>query len=108
MNIGKLDRRITIQAKTTTRDASEGGTVDTWADVVTVWAEKLDVGGSKGFRGGALRPETDTVFTIRHRSDVTALHRITYQGAIYGIVSVAEIGRREGLTIQTKTEDVHT
>lgn len=105
MNIGKLDRQIVIQRKTTTRD-SEGGAVETWADYRTVWAEKLDVGGSKGFRGGALRPETETVFTVRWNANFTQLDRIVYRSTNYSILSIAEIGRKEGLAIQARTEAV--
>jgi SPP1 family predicted phage head-tail adaptor len=105
MNIGKLDRQIVIQRKTTTRD-SEGAVVETWADYRTVSAEKLDVGGAKGFRGGALRPETETVFTVRYNANFTALDRIVYRGVNYSILAIAEIDRREGLRIQTRTEAV--
>jgi SPP1 family predicted phage head-tail adaptor len=105
MNIGELDRQIVIQRNTPTADA-EFGNVDSWADLRTVWAEKLDVGGSKGFRGGALRPETETVFTIRYTENLSALDRIVYRGVNYSITGIAEIGRKEGLTIQAKTEAV--
>ena len=38
----------------------------------TVWAKKEDAGGSKAFRAGAFRPETDTVFTIYYTENLTA------------------------------------
>lgn len=34
---GQLRHRITLQVSTTTRD-DYGGTIQTWADVATVWA----------------------------------------------------------------------
>lgn len=108
MSIGKKDRQIVIQRKTTTRDASNGSTVETWADYRTVWAEKQDVGGGKPFRAGALRPETEAVFTIWYNENITPLDRISYRGVKYSILSIAEVGRKVECVIQTRTEAVQS
>ena len=49
MKAGKLDRRITIQQRTTTQDNS-GRPATVWADLVTVWAEVQDMLPSRGER----------------------------------------------------------
>jgi SPP1 family predicted phage head-tail adaptor len=107
MNIGRLDRQIVIQRKTTTKD-SEGGPVETWADLRTIWAGKEDRGGSKAFLAGAYRPETDSVFTIRYTENLTEADRIVYRGKNYSIISIGEIDRKGGLIVQTKTEAVQS
>jgi SPP1 family predicted phage head-tail adaptor len=103
--IGKLDRQIVIQRNTPTRD-SEGGLVDSWANLRTIWASKEDRGGGKSFRAGAYRPETDTVFTIYYTENLTEQDRIVYRSKNYSILSIGEIGRKEGLIVQTTTEVV--
>ena len=97
-----LDRRITIQVKTTTRDDA-GGEVTTWADALRVCAAKADQGGREFRAAGTLLAETTTVFTIRHFRGLGALtHRISYDGTSYDILSVGEIGRRDGMIVQAK------
>ena len=39
------------------------------------------------------------IFTIRYRSEVTTKHRISYDGDIYHITGITEIGRKEGQRI---------
>ena len=106
MNIGRMDRRITIQRKTVTRDAN-GSEVPTWADWKTVWASKAD-SGSREFRSaGALFAETTTLFGIRYLAGLTGQDRIVYRGVNYDIVGApAEVKRLEEMLIQAKTEAV--
>ena len=56
MEIGKLNRRVTIQQLVSGQDAA-GHPVQTWTDVATVWA---NVAGDTGLR------------TIKNAGDVTA------------------------------------
>ena len=56
MEIGKLNRRVTIQQLVSGQDAA-GQPVQTWTDVATVWA---NVAGDTGLR------------TIKNAGDVTA------------------------------------
>lgn len=102
MNIGKLDRRITLQALTVTRDSWNHPT-ESWEDVATVWATKSP--------RRALEPtEADQVVAlelvdwyIRHRGDVQAgTTRLLEGGAVYDIRGVQEIGRAQGLRLVTE------
>lgn len=97
MRAGRLDRLITIQAATETKD-SFGAVTQTWADEASVWANVKPLKGEEYTASDAVNARRITVFIIRHRT-VTTLHRISYNGDIYDIVSVVEIGRREGLEI---------
>lgn len=94
MNPGKLDRRITIQAPTFTRDAL-GGANTTYSDYRTVWAQKQDVGGTEVASGEALRSSATTIFTVYFINELTTAHRILYGGIAHNILAIRELGRRE-------------
>jgi SPP1 family predicted phage head-tail adaptor len=103
MRAGKLDRRITIQRATETRDGFNNVTL-TWPGTViaTVWASKEDVRDSERFSSQEVGAEITTRFQIRWSSDVENVNpkdRVVYDGRPYDIVAVKEIGRREGLEI---------
>lgn len=98
MLAGKLDRRIDLLATTQDVDAM-GGPTKTTAVLATVWAEKRNLRGRERFAAAAISAEIDTVFRIRYRDDVTPVDAISCDGRTYDVVSVAEIGRREGLEI---------
>jgi SPP1 family predicted phage head-tail adaptor len=101
-NPGLLDRKITIQVKTVTRDA-EGGPVETWADEATRYAQKIDQGGREFRSAGVVNSEVTTLFRMRYYGGLTAQHRIVYSGVTYEIVSVNEgAGRLDETLVQAK------
>lgn len=101
INSGSLDRRIVIQALTVTQD-DFGGAVEAWATLATVWAQWLPGAGSERFTAASVYAEAQGRFRTRWRSDVTTLHRVTWDGKEWDILDVVEIGRREGLEIKVK------
>lgn len=101
LKAGRLDRLATIRAKTLANDDA-GQPIETWADVATVWTEKTDLRGREFFAAQANNAEIETRFRIRWRTGVTPENRIVFEGRDYEILSVAEIGRREGLEIMAK------
>jgi SPP1 family predicted phage head-tail adaptor len=102
MMASALDLRIVIQAKTSAQDESFGGAVETWEDVVTVWAQYLPGGGNERFAAAQVYAETQARFRLRWRDDVTVQNRITFEGKTYDILAVDEIGRRHGLELKVK------
>ena len=86
---GSLDRRITIQQNTTTRDAA-GQPIDSWADLATVWAEVIPVGGSEIFQAKQTGAEAVAKFRIRYRGDILRKMRVVYDSDNYDIADVAE------------------
>lgn len=98
---GKLDRRITIQARTTTRGTA-GSAVVSYADEATIWAERVDLTGGKLRASAALRADASQVFRIRYRPTLTEQHRIRYNGRSYDILQIDEEGRREGMLVQAR------
>lgn len=102
MRAGKLDRRITLRAKSTTKN-SFGEDVVTWTDVATVWAEWLPKGGSERWASQRVIDTADGAFQIRYRSDVDALDEVLFDGAQYRVLGQPqELGRRQALLIQVQ------
>ncbi len=93
-NPGRLDRRIVIEQSTPAQDSS-GQPVESWAELATVWAEVVPVGGSEIFQAKQFGAETVKKFRIRWRGDVTAKMRVVYDSANYDIADVAEDRRFE-------------
>ncbi len=93
---GSLDRRITIQQNTPA--AVPGGTgepIDNWADLATVWAEVIPVGGSETFQAKQTGAEAVAKFRIRYRGDVLRKMRVVYDSDNYDIADVQEDRRFE-------------
>ena len=104
MKIGKLDRRITIQRATLTLN-DYGERAETWGTLATVWAEvQYKVGGGESLQSDQVFSEQRVHFIIRYSSDVSSVRpsdRVSYNGNIYQIEGVQEIGRGEGFRIVT-------
>jgi len=98
MRAGALNRLIAIEKNTPTRAAS-GAPVEAWSSFASVWANKRDIGAAEGFTAGRDLARVVSEFTIRYLADVTTAMRISYDGDLYDIEGVREIGRRVGLTI---------
>ena len=103
MNIGRMDRRITLKAVTSTKD-SKGGTVKTRSTLDVVWATiKYPKGMSmnEGEEAGVETAIKTAEFTIRYRTDVNETIEVDYQSQTYDVKRVEEIGRKEGLRLVT-------
>lgn len=98
MEAGKLDRRISIERALVTIDAA-GGEERDWYTHATVWAEVLPVSDGERWRAQEVAASVTTRFRIRWGAGVEVTDRIAYDGRVYEIVGVKEIGRREGQEI---------
>ncbi len=98
-NIGKMDRRITVQTRTTAQD-SWGQPLETWADATTVWAEYIPRLVSSDLPVDAQQEQfiEKCSFIMRWRVIPTDA-RITYNGKVYKIQGMAEIGRKDRLEL---------
>ncbi len=98
MRSGKLDRTITLQAFTSS--VNDFGTpIETWVDVATMRAERVETGTEEFVRGMGSEAETQAVFRVRWRDGVTVANRIIFEGRAFNIKRVEEIGRRKGLLV---------
>lgn len=100
MLIGNLDRRVTIQQRTDVQD-TYGAPVPTWSDLAEVWAQVTPVRGVERMTAEQLTSDATTRIRIRYRAGITELLRVSYEGKVYQIHAVLEVGRREGLDLLT-------
>ena len=100
MRAGHLDRRAELRHRVLTRNATTGEEVETFTAYATVWAGKRDIRGREFFAAQQVSSDITTTWQIRYRSDVVATDRLVVDGLDYNIVSIAEIGRRDGLELQ--------
>ena len=104
MNIGRLDKRITIQTRTVA--------TDTWNHEVITWTTRATTWASVRFNSGRETQEADqrvaidrVTFTVRHRTDIQLTDRIEYGGGYYDIQSIQEVGRDEAIRLITTKRD---
>ncbi len=95
MDAGRLDVRIVIQRATTTPDGFNEG-AETWSTLATVWAKAQPVSDGERWQAGQTLANETTRFTIRWASWVSSVNprdRISYDGRIWDIQGVKNIGR---------------
>ena len=111
MQAGKLDRRISIERRTDTRD-EVGQPIPDWERIGTArWARYFPVSGDERFTSDQFIARQQIEWTVRWATDlaeVNPLDRIVYpvtttptNSEIYDIIAVHEVGRRQGLKIIT-------
>ena len=106
LDTGGMDRRIVIERATKAEDAL-GTDVETWAPLQPAWAKKLAQRATEAWKAGGTAAQREVVWQVRYTSvlasmiDSGSTDRIVYQGQVYPISGVIEIGRREGLEITT-------
>lgn len=104
MNIGKLDRRVTVQERVTTKDQMNHDLI-TWTNRGTFWAG-VKYSGGKDTQEGKQRVEVDrATFTFRYNSAFSTTDRIIFDGGVYDVHSIDELGRREGLRLTCTRRD---
>ena len=94
--IGKLDRRVTIQARSVTETAL-GEPVDVWVDVRTESASYAPGSGAER-RISAQEQASHPATFVFHSSTLTKAitpqtHRLSFDGGTWDISSNVEIGR---------------
>lgn len=100
MNPGKLDRRIVLQVRVLSRDAT-GSRVETWADSATVCAEFVRQTGREANLADAERSQEQQQFRIRFRNINATDYRVLYRSKFYDIRGISEEGRTEFLLLDT-------
>ncbi|XKM39126.1 phage head closure protein [Rhizobium ruizarguesonis] len=99
LNIGNMDRRITIERETETVSPS-GDARKVWAPVETVWAEVLQQTASEFFTGYGEAETGTVIFRVRYRPGITTADRVSYDGQPYGLTEIKELGRRDALELR--------
>lgn len=90
---GDLDRLVTIEQPTETRNAI-GEKAQTWSSFATWWTQKQRAGGSETLAAGQRFGSAVDLWKGRYISGVTTKMRINDGGVTYDIVEVDDSGRR--------------
>ena len=95
IDIGRLDKRVTIQSRVTTKDVY-GEESTTWNDVCTVWASIKPIGGREKLRSGAVGASISTTIAVRYRASLAdpltvAGYRVLYSSRIYNILGSRDV-----------------
>ena len=105
MNIGGLDRRITIQRPTLSANAY-GEQEESWATYITCWAQiERKPAAVEQNSGEQIVSVNKVVFNIRYSNDskdTKAGYRISYDSKFYNILGVHEVGRNERIRLITE------
>lgn len=95
---GKRDRYVTIE-RFTTSEAASGAWVETWATWRTAWMGKSEITAVERLRAFQPIEDTTVIWEAPYISGLLPTDRLSYEGKLYDITGIAEIGRREGLEI---------
>lgn len=87
MDIGKLNKRITIQQQSSSYDAA-GQLVEDWSTFATVWANIKFNSGSETIKSDAIASTVKASIRIRYKQGVSAGMRVAYKDAVYEILAV--------------------
>lgn len=103
MRSGQLREQITIQAPTTAAD-SIGSQVETFSDVVTVWASVVGTTGTEIQKDDGIEAATTYTVTMRYLNSVTitSANRLSWNGQTLEILSVVNDPKRTTLTMVCK------
>lgn len=104
MNIGRLNRRISIHRRTISKD-SWNHDVESWGEYARTWSDVKRKDGSESQIGEQRVTINKTEFIIRFRTDIQTTDLIEYESEFYDIESIVEIGFHEGLRIIATLRD---
>jgi SPP1 family predicted phage head-tail adaptor len=102
--IGKLNRRIVIQSFTDAQD-DYGQPIRTWATLATLWASIYFKSGNEQFEADQKTALNEVIFTIRYRSDITEVMRVSYDSAFYDIRYIEEVNLKRYLMLRCLKKD---
>lgn len=108
MDIGKLDKRITLQSRSTTLD-SYGQQIDSWSDVATVWANVKPISGREKLK--AMQVDSILTHTVAIRYNASFMPpraidawRIVYNGRLFNITAAMDLDEARQYIIFDCTE----
>lgn len=90
MDIGKLNKRITIQVFSKTTD-DEGYIKEEWADYKTVWAHCKPHSANEYYKANAINSKASIKFNIRYCKGLDTSMRIKYKDKFYNILSIENV-----------------
>jgi len=116
MNIGKLDKRITLQSRSATLD-DYGQELNSWSDIATVWANVKPIGGREKLRAMAVESLLTHTVTVRYNvlflppavADARRIRYVTPAGVrIFNINAAQDLDEARKHIVFDCTEDSET
>lgn len=108
MRAGRLSRRVTIQERVETQNAT-GEVVWTWQDVCSVWAEISAISGREFFSAQQIQSNVTHTILIRYRPGILAKMRAVESSCdatiYYDIEAPLANARRTELRLMCVTRD---
>ena len=98
---GSLDREIIIERATVTLDDA-GTPVSTWATLANMRAQLLDGETNEKIDASGAVSDATVRFRTRWLDGLTLADRLTYQGEVFTLKHIQEIGRRRALELQAQ------
>lgn len=98
MRAGKMDRLITIERLTESRD-SQGSVLKTWSKWRDVWAEVFPVQGNEALSFTQFKASEMIQVTSRYVDGLDPADRISYGGKYWNIKYIRELGRERGTQV---------
>ncbi|MEM6681808.1 MAG: phage head closure protein [Pseudomonadota bacterium] len=96
---GDLDRRITLQRKTETKNTL-GQPTEAWSTYATVWAQKMEKSVRSVFTSDQMQANRNVIFRIRYRAGISDTDAVFFEGQRFQIRGISEYGRRVGLDLE--------
>jgi len=93
VTIGKRIRRVSIEAKSTTKDSS-GQAIDGWTVVRETWASIDTLTGGEALRAQAIVSSASAEIEMRYRPGITAAMRVRYGDQVFDIGAVIDVDMR--------------
>lgn len=100
MKAGSLDRVITVQRRTESRDEF-GVVTDAWSTIATLRAQKVQSSTTEYLQAAGTGADAAIVFRTRWLDGLLTTDRVTADGTAHDIKELKELGRRKGLEIRT-------
>lgn len=97
MRSGLLDRRLALRQDADDTLDQYGVPRDAWSNVQDVRIQLVEHKTDQNTTGGAVATEHGITFRMRYRPGVTTGRRVLFEGSVFEIVAVQEIGRRRAL-----------
>lgn len=98
----KMDRRIGIQRIEKSTDSEYGESIETATTFATVWASVTPWQMKEFNLAGQISAEVDTRFHVRYIEGLSPTMKIIYEGRIYDVYRIEEVGRRDRVNIFAK------
>lgn len=100
LNIGKLDQLVTIERLDGVTKNEHHNPVPAWTEFVTLWAEVLQAAADESTTDFG-EAQTDTLtFRTRYFAGITTADRLVFDGRVFNLKNITEIGRRDALELR--------